>query len=634
MTSLLQRFVSQTDFQSYEEFKEKFRIIVPENFNFAFDVVDAYAALDPKKRALVWCNDHGEEKIITFGELKTLSDKAANLFRRYGVAKGDSVMLTLKSRWEFWVCMVGLNKIGAVSIPSTHMLKAKDFVYRIKKADLKMIICIGENGVPSEVDAAHAEVGNIPLVKALVGSKDLKRDGWINFDAELEEASPDFKRPTGSEATRNEDIILAYFTSGTTGYPKMVKHDQTYPLGHILTAKYWQNVGDDGLHYTVADTGWAKCAWGKIYGQWLSGSAVFVYDYDRFDAGRMMEEMGKYGVTTFCAPPTIFRFMIKSDMSRYDFSKLKYAVTAGEPLNPTVYEKFLETTGLKLMEGFGQTETVVCIANYNGMKPKPGSMGKPAPGFDIILVDKSDKECEVGEEGEIVVKTDKGKPVGLFTDYHQDPDKTKNIWHDDYYHTGDTAWKDEEGFFWFVGRTDDMIKSSGYRVGPFEVESALMSHPAVLEVAITGVPDPIRGQVVKATVVLTKGYTPSEDLKKELQDHVKRVTAPYKYPRIIEFVDELPKTISGKIRRVEIRDKDKPYPVINQVECKACERCIEACPSNVLKMGDAFNERGYRYAVYTGDGCIGCGACYYTCPEPLAIEVHIPKKEKAEGDES
>lgn len=634
MTSLLQRFVSQTDFQSYEEFKEKFRIIVPENFNFAFDVVDAYAALDPKKRALVWCNDHGEEKIITFGELKTLSDKAANLFRRYGVAKGDSVMLTLKSRWEFWVCMVGLNKIGAVSIPSTHMLKAKDFVYRIKKADLKMIICIGENGVPSEVDAAHAEVGNIPLVKALVGSKDLKRDGWINFDAELEEASPDFKRPTGSEATRNEDIILAYFTSGTTGYPKMVKHDQTYPLGHILTAKYWQNVGDDGLHYTVADTGWAKCAWGKIYGQWLSGSAVFVYDYDRFDAGRMMEEMGKYGVTTFCAPPTIFRFMIKSDMSRYDFSKLKYAVTAGEPLNPTVYEKFLETTGLKLMEGFGQTETVVCIANYNGMKPKPGSMGKPAPGFDIILVDKSDKECEVGEEGEIVVKTDRGKPVGLFTDYHQDPDKTKNIWHDDYYHTGDTAWKDEEGFFWFVGRTDDMIKSSGYRVGPFEVESALMSHPAVLEVAITGVPDPIRGQVVKATVVLTKGYTPSEELKKELQDHVKRVTAPYKYPRIIEFVDELPKTISGKIRRVEIRDKDKPYPVINQVECKACERCIEACPSNVLKMGDAFNERGYRYAVYTGDGCIGCGACYYTCPEPLAIEVHIPKKEKAEGDES
>jgi len=412
----------------------------------------------------------------------------------------------------------------------------------------------------------------------------------------------------------------------------MVKHDQTYPLGHILTAKFWQNVEDDGLHYTVADTGWAKCAWGKIFGQWLAGSAVFVYDYDRFDAGRMMDEMGKFGVTTFCAPPTIFRFMIKSDMSRYDFSRLKYAVTAGEPLNPSVYEKFLETTGLRLMEGYGQTETVVCIANYPWMTPKPGSMGKPAPGFDIVLVDKNDKICEVGEEGEIVIKTDKGKPVGLFIDYHLDPDKTKHTWHDDYYHTGDTAWRDEEGYFWFVGRTDDMIKSSGYRVGPFEVESALMSHPAVLEVAITGVPDAIRGQVVKATVVLTKGYAPSEELKKELQEHVKKVTAPYKYPRIVEFVEELPKTISGKIRRVEIRDKDKPYPLINSLECKACERCLLACPVNVLKMSDELNERGYRFAIYTGDGCIGCGACYYTCPEPLAIEVHVPQKEKTEED--
>ena len=305
-------------------------------------------------------------------------------------------------------------------------------------------------------------------------------------------------------------------------------------------------------------------------------------------------------------------------------------MTAGEPLNPTVYEKFLETTGLRLMEGFGQTETVVCIANYPWMTPKPGSMGKPAPGFDIVLVDKNDKVCEAGEEGEIVIRTDKGKPVGLFTDYHLDPDKTRNTWHDDYYHTGDTAWMDEDGCFWFIGRTDDMIKSSGYRVGPFEVESALMSHPAVLEVAITGVPDAIRGQVVKATVVLTQGYAPSEELKKELQDHVKKVTAPYKYPRIIEFVEELPKTISGKIRRVEIRDKDKPYPVINSLECKACERCLEACPVEVLKMGEELNDRGYLYAVYTGDGCIGCGACYYTCPEPLAIEVHIPQKEKGE----
>lgn len=628
--SLLNRFVSQVEFQSYEDFKQNFKIIVPENFNFAFDVVDVYAKEDPKKMALVWCNDRDEEKLLTFKDLKILSDKAANLFRKYGVKKGDTVMLTLKSRWEFWVCMVGLNKLGAISIPSTHMLKKKDFVYRIKKADLKMIVCIGEDGVPDEVDGAYKELGDVRLVKALVGSKDLERKGWVNFDKELEEASSDFVRPTGPEATKNDDIILAYFTSGTTGYPKMVKHDQTYPLGHILTAKYWQNVGDDGLHYTVADTGWAKCAWGKIYGQWLAGSAVFVYDYDRFDAGRMMEKMIKYGVTTFCAPPTIFRFMIKSDMSKYDFSSMKYAVTAGEPLNPTVYTTFLETTGLKLMEGYGQTETVVCIANYYWMNPKPGSMGKPAPGYDVVLVGKNDKVCEVGEEGELVIKTDKGKPVGLFTDYHLDPDKTKNTWHDDYYHTGDTAWMDEDGFFWFVGRTDDMIKSSGYRVGPFEVESALMSHPAVLECAITGVPDPVRGQVVKATIVLTKGYTPSEELKKELQNHVKTVTAPYKYPRIIEFVDELPKTISGKIRRVEIREKDRPYPIINAKECKACERCIVDCPANVLKLGDELNERGYRSVVYSGDGCIGCGACYYTCPEPNALSVHIPSKEKVE----
>jgi acetyl-CoA synthetase len=630
MSSLLSRFVSRSEFESYEDFKENLKIIVPENFNFAFDVVDAYAEDFPEKKALIWCNDHGEEKIITFGELKRLSDQAANLFHRLGLKKGNTVMLTLKSRWEFWVCMVGLNKIGAISIPSTHMLKEKDLVYRIKKADIKMVVCIGENGVPNEVDGAHQALGNIPLVKALVGSTELKRDGWINFDLELEKSSPDFLRPTGDEATRNDDILLGYFTSGTTGYPKMVRHDQTYPLGHILTAKYWQNVGDDGLHYTVADTGWAKCAWGKIFGQWIAGSGVFVYDYDRFDAGTMMDKMVHYGVTTFCAPPTIFRFMIKSEMSRYDFSTLKYLVTAGEPLNPSVYERLLETTGLRLMEGFGQTESVVCIANFPWMEPKPGSMGKPAPGYDIVLVGKDNKVCEVGEEGEIVIRTDKGKPIGLFVDYHQDPEKVKNTWHDDYYHTGDTAWMDEDGYLWFVGRTDDMIKSSGYRVGPFEVESALMSHAAVLEVAITGVPDAVRGQVVKATVVLTKEYAPSDELKKELQNHVKRVTAPYKYPRIIEFVEELPKTISGKIRRVEIREKDKPYPVINILECKACERCVLACPAEVLKMGKDLNERGYNYAVYSGDGCIGCSACYYTCPEPLAIEVHIPKKEKAE----
>ncbi|HOT06928.1 MAG: Acetyl-coenzyme A synthetase [Methanosaeta sp. PtaB.Bin039] len=627
MTSLLSRFISRVDFESYDDFKQNLKFTVPDNFNFAYDVVDAYARECPEKIALVWCNDHDEDRIITFGDLKVQSDKAANFFCRQGLRKGDTVLLSLKSRYEFWIAMVGLHKLGAVAIPSTHMLKKKDFVYRVRKASLKMIVSINAEGVPEEIDGAHKELGG-GFIRAFVGAEDEERPNWINFRAALKQESERFERPTGDQATTNRDILLSYFTSGTTGNPKMVNHDQTYPIGHILTARYWQNVEDDGLHYTVADTGWAKAAWGKIYGQWIAGSAIFVYDYERFDAGRMMNMMSKYKVTTFCAPPTIYRFMIKDDMSKYDFSSVHYAVTAGEPLNPTVYNKFLEKTGLRLMEGYGQTETVVCIANFPWMEPKPGSMGKPAPTYDIVLVDKNDKICEAGEEGEIVIRTDRGKPTGVFVDYHLDPEKVRNTWHDGYYHTGDTAWMDEDGYLWFVGRTDDMIKSSGYRVGPFEVESALLSHPAVLECAITGVPDPLRGQVVKATVVLTKDYLPSEALKKELQDHVKKVTAPYKYPRIMEFVDELPKTISGKIRRVEIREKDKPYPIIRSEECKACERCIVACPVNVLKMGEEFNQRGYRFVVYTGEGCIGCGSCYYTCPEPLALEVHVPSKEK------
>ena len=556
MSSLVSRFVSGTEFEAYEEFKNNMKINVPERFNFAFDVVDVYAEMAPDKKALVWCNDRGDELILTFGELKRRSDQAANLFKKYGIRKGDSVMLTLKGRYDFWICMVGLHKVGAVAIPATHMLRAKDIAYRISKADLKMIVSIAEDGVPDEVDGACREVEGEKPVRALVGQES-GRPGWINFREELEKSSSEFPRPIEDEATKNKDVLLAYFTSGTTGYPKMVKHDQTYPLGHILTAKFWQNVVEDGLHYTVADTGWAKCVWGQIYGQWIAGSGVFAYDYDRFDAGRMMEMATKFGVTTFCAPPTIYRFMIKGDMSRYDFSSLKYAVTAGEPLNPTVYNKFLEATGLRLMEGYGQTETVVAVANFPMMDPKPGSMGKPSPGYDIVLVDRDDRICDVGEEGEIVIRTDEGKPPGLFIDYHLDPDRMRNTWHDDYYHTGDTAWMDEDGYLWFIGRTDDMIKSSGYRVGPFEVENALMSHPAVMECAVTGVADPLRGQVVKATVVLTKGHTPSEELEVELQNHVKKVTAPYKYPRIIEFVEALPKTISGKIRRIEIRERDE-----------------------------------------------------------------------------
>jgi acetyl-CoA synthetase len=630
MLSLLGRFVSRTDFDSYEDFRDNFRITVPDGFNFAYDVVDTYADENPGKVALVWCNDFGEEKTVTFKELKGQSDKAAYIFRKWGIKKGDPVMLMLKGRCEFWTCMVALNKIGAVAIPSTHMLKREDIAYRIRKAGLKMIVSISNEGIPEEVDEAQRELGDVSLVKAFVGKLD--RQGWVDFAEELETAPWDFQRPTGEEATRNKDIVLAYFTSGTTGHPKMVRHDQTYPLGHILTAKYWQNVTDDGLHYTVADTGWAKCAWGKIYGQWIAGSAVFAYDYEKFDAERMVNMMVRHGVTTFCAPPTVFRFMIKGDISREKFSCLKYVVTAGEPLNPVVYDTFLERTGLRLMEGYGQTETVVAIANYPWMTPKPGSMGKPSPGYEVVLMDKSHKLCGVGEEGEIIIRADGGKPIGLFVDYHQDPDKVRDAWHDNYYHTGDTAWMDEDGYFWFVGRTDDMIKTSGYRVGPFEVESVLMTHPAVLECAITGVADPVRGQVVKATLVLSKGCLPSEELKRELQEYVKEKTAPYKYPRIVQFVEELPKTISGKIRRTEIRtkDRDRPYPVINPLECKGCERCVIACPAEALKMGREFNVRGYRYAMYKGEGCTGCGSCYYTCPEPNAVEVHTPLKEKKE----
>ncbi len=542
------------EFDSYQDFEKNFKIEVPEKFNFAYDVVDEYAEKDPEKIAMVWCDDNSE-KIFTFKEMKTYSDKAANLFKNCGIAKGDTIMLTLKSRYEFWFCLLALNKIGAIPIPATHMLKSKDIVYRIESADIKMLVCIAEDQVPECVDKAEKAIGDRKLIKAVVGGKE--RPGWINFRDELENASAEFKRPTGKYSTSNEDASVVYFSSGTTGLPKMILHDFTYPLGHIITAKYWQNVVDNGLHYTVADTGWAKCLWGKIYGQWIAGSAVFVYDYDRFDAAQMLEKASKHGVTTFCAPPTIYRFLIKEDLSKYDFSTLKYAVTAGEPLNPEVYNKFYEFTGLRLMEGFGQTETVVSIANFSWMDPRPGSMGKPSPGYDMLLMDKHGKICDIGEEGELVVNTLDKKPPGLFGGYYKDKVKTEQVWHDGYYHTGDTAWKDEDGYLWFVGRNDDIIKSSGYRIGPFEVESAVISHPSVLECAITGVPHPVRGQVVKATIVLAKGYEPSEELKKEIQNHVKNVTAPYKYPRVIEFVDELPKTISGKIRRIDIREKDK-----------------------------------------------------------------------------
>jgi acetyl-CoA synthetase len=549
---MLEKYASRIEFDSYEDFKSGFKINVPENFNFAYDVVDEIAIKFPEKRAMVWCDDNGNEAVFTFRQMKYFSDKAANFFTSAGIKKGDPVMLILKRHYEFWFCTLALNKIGAITIPATHLLSTKDIIYRNNAADIRMIVCIPDPAVIQHIEDAESESPTLKN-KVLIG---IDREGWLNFTDGLENSSPEFARPSGSEATVNSDIMLLYFTSGTTGMPKMVNHDFIYPLGHILTAKYWQKVEDNGLHFTVADTGWAKSAWGKIYGQWLSGSAVMTFNYDKFVPKNLMEVIEKYKVVTFCAPPTIYRFLIKEDLSKFDLSHLKYCVVAGEPLNPEVFKQFYDQTGIKLMEGYGQTECTVAVATYPWMKPKPGSMGKPSPGYDIEIIDEDGNPCEVGNEGEIIIRTTNEKPVGMFNGYFRDDQLTLKVWSEGIYRTGDMAWYDEDGYFWFVGRSDDVIKSSGYRIGPFEVESALMEHPAVLECAITAVPDPDRGQIVKATVVPSKNYHPSDELAKELQEHVKKVTAPYKYPRIVEFVTELPKTISGKIRRVQIREDD------------------------------------------------------------------------------
>lgn len=549
---MLNRYVSRVDYTSYEDFVQNFSIKVPENFNFAYDIVDQIAKEKPDKTAMVWCDDKGGEAVFSFAQMKHYSDKAANYFRSLGIKKGDPVMLILKRRYEFWFCHLALHKLGAISIPATHLLTTKDIVYRCNAADIKMIVSVDEPEVVQHIDEAQGKSPSL-VKKALIGSP---REGWLDFTSGLEEASADFQRPTGADATTNNDIMLLYFTSGTTGMPKMVQHNFTYPLGHILTAKYWQNVQDDGLHLTVSDTGWAKSMWGKIYGQWICGTAIFVYDMEKFVPKNLLEKIVKYKVTTFCAPPTMYRFFIKEDLTKYDLSSLNYCAIAGEPLNPEVYNQFLKATGLKLMEGYGQTELTVTLGTFPWLEPKPGSMGKPAPGYDIDLLDDEGNSCEVGVEGQIVVRTGKRRPFGMFDGYYRDSELTHKVWHDDIYYTGDMAWKDEDGYYWFVGRADDLIKSSGYRIGPFEVESALLEHPAVLECAITAVPDPDRGQVVKATIVLARGYIASDEMAKELQEHVKKVTAPYKYPRIVEFVTELPKTISGKIRRVQIREED------------------------------------------------------------------------------
>ncbi len=526
----------------------KFQPVVPEDFNFAYDCVDYIAARQPDRRAMVWCDDKGHERTFTFGEMSRYSSMAANLFLSLGIGRGDMVLVILKRHYQFWFTILALHKIGAVIIPATNLLTKKDVVYRVNAADVSAIVCTADGEVSHAVEDAEPEFA-APVKKLLVHGA---REGWIDFDARLEECSPELSR-IPNKAT---DPMLLYFSSGTTGYPKMVIHNHTYAIAHIVTARHWHNVVPDGLHLTVADTGWGKAVWGKLYGQWLCGAGVFVYDFDKFTPRDLLHKIEQYRITTFCAPPTIYRFFIKEGMEGYDLSSLVYATTAGEALNPEVYNRFLEYTGLRLMEGFGQTETVLQLANLVGSTPKPGSMGRPSPLYHIEVVDSDGVPVSTGDVGEIVIRAD-GPTVGLLMEYYRDADKTAEAWHDGYYHTGDTVWQDEDGCYWYVGRTDDVIKASGYRIGPFEIESVLMEHPAVLECAVTGAPDPIRGTVVKATVVLMKGYTPSPELTKELQDYVKHQTAPYKYPRIVEYVSELPKTISGKIRRVAIRQGEQ-----------------------------------------------------------------------------
>ena len=538
---MVERFLTQTTFTSQEDFIKNLHIRVPENFNFGYDVVDAWAAEEPDKLALLWTNDKGECRRFTFADMKRETDRTAAYFQSLGIGRGDMVMLILKRRYEFWFSIIALHKLGATVIPATHLLTKKDIVYRCQAADIKMIVCAGETVITDHITAAMPQS---PSVKTLVSVGPEVPEGYQDFHQGLEHAAP-FVKP--EHPNTNDDISLMYFTSGTTGEPKMVAHDFTYPLGHIVTGCFWHNLHKDSLHLTIADTGWGKAVWGKLYGQWIAGATVFVYDHEKFTPAHILQMIQDYHVTSLCAPPTIFRFLIHEDLTKFDLSHLQYCTIAGEALNPAVFETFKKLTGIKLMEGFGQTETTLTVATMPWMEPKPGSMGLPNPQYDVDLIDNEGRSVEAGEQGQIVIRTSKGKPLGLFKEYYRDPERTREAWHDGIYYTGDVA------------RADDVIKSSGYRIGPFEVESALMTHPAVVECAITGVPDEIRGQVVKATIVLSKAYKDKagDALVKELQNHVKKVTAPYKYPRVIEFVDELPKTISGKIRRVEIRQNDR-----------------------------------------------------------------------------
>lgn len=561
---MLERFLDKVDFESYDDFMQNFHIKDLPGFNFAYDVVDEWARIEPDRKALLWTNEAGDVKQFTFADIKRESDKTAAYFQQLGIGRGDMVMLIMKRRYQFWFAITALHKLGAVAIPATHLLTDEDIVYRCQSASIRAIVAVGDDVVLDHIQKAAPDC---PSVKNYISIGPKVPEGWCDFNAGIESAPP-FVRP--EVVNEPGDISLMYFTSGTSGEPKMVAHDFRYPLGHIITAKYWHNLDENSLHFTLADTGWGKAVWGKYYGQWIVGANVFVYDFEKFHPVDVLEMIHKFHITSFCAPPTVYRFLIREDVKKYDISSLKYCTNAGEALNPNVFERWYELTGIKLHEAFGQTETTATVGTYPWIEPRPGSMGKPNPGYDIDLITADGQVAEDGQQGEIIIRTHGRRPEGLFLGYYRDPELTHKNFHDGIYHTGDIAWRDEDGYYWFVGRKDDVIKSSGYRIGPFEVENALMKHEAVVECAVTGVPDEVRGMAVKATVVLSKEFadTPGIEydveyrgkevpaLVKDIQDFVKRTTAPYKYPRVIQFVHELPKTISGKIRRVEIRQKD------------------------------------------------------------------------------
>ena len=553
MDHILKKYCPRIEFDSYEDFCENFRIDVPEAFNFGFDVVDEWARVEPEKRALLWCDDTGEERTFTFSDIARLSNKAANAFRKLGIGKGDVAMMILRRRWEYWVCAVALCKLGATIIPATLQLTSKDIAYRANSAQVKMVVCVDDDYVCGQMEQALPDSPTIAHRVVVAG----ERAGWTAFDALVANEPDTFARPTGEAGVTSEDTMLIYFTSGTTGLAKAVCHNFAHPLGHILTARYWQQVRENELHMSVTDSGWAKFGWGKIYGQWICGATVFAYDMDKFVPVKLLQKIQDYRLTTFCAPPTMYRFMLQEDVASFDLSSVQNFATAGEPLNAEVTIQWERLTGKKIREGFGQTEGPVLLATFPWIEPRPGSMGKPSPLLNVKLLDEDGVEVPDGEEGAICVTGLRAAyPPGLFTGYYQDEERTRQAVGGDYYNLHDMAWRDSDGYCFFVGRNDDVIKCSGYRIGPFEVESALVEHPAVVECAVTAAPDAIRGKVVKATVVLARGWEPSDELVRELQEHVKRTTAPYKYPRIVEFTDELPKTIGGKIKRKLIRTRD------------------------------------------------------------------------------